>query len=231
MLIRFLAPVLLCLGPLAQAPAQAEWEKVPYQHWGVEEVRKILSDSPWGRTVTRSESIAPLWLGTDAPKLEGNFVFLLRSALPVRQALLRRRQLEAKYDRMGEAERAEFDKKNKALLECPACARNYVISFNSKNRALTNTSFGQKGKGSIYLENDRGERREAVHFMLSGEGGDNEAHFFFPRLDEKGNPLLTPESKKLTFYLGVRNSTDYLQLPEKVEFDVTKLVRGGQVIF
>ena len=107
-----------------------------------------------------------------------------------------------------------------------------MISLNGRNYALTNNLFGQKGKGSVYLENDRGERRGAVHFMISGEGGDNEAHFFFPRLDEKGNPLLTPESKKLTFYLGVRNSVDsFLQLPEKVEFDVTKLIRGGQVIF
>ena len=38
----------------------------------------------------------------------------LRSALPIRQALLRKRQLESKYDELKESERKAFDDKNKA---------------------------------------------------------------------------------------------------------------------
>ncbi|HYO89994.1 MAG TPA: hypothetical protein VEQ40_00070 [Pyrinomonadaceae bacterium] len=211
--------------------AQHDWEKSTYQRWGKDEVKAVLEASPWSLTVKQSVPIAPLMMGADAPKFEGKIVFMLRSAMPVRQALLRRKQLEAKYDRMSETEKAEFDKKHNALLDCPACAQNYVVSVNSGNWIMSTNSFGQKGKGSVYLANEKGQRREAVHFAISNEKGVNEAYLFFPRLDDKGNPLLTPQSQTLTLSLGIKSSSDILQLPEKVEFDATKLVRDGKVIF
>jgi hypothetical protein len=55
-----------------------------------------------------------------------------------------------------------------------------------------------------YLTNERGERRELVHFIAPKHDGD-EAIFFFPRLDDQKRPLLTPKSKKL-FSILPRNN-------------------------
>ena len=53
----------------------------------------------------------------------------LRSALPIRQALLRLKQIEAKYDNMSENDRADFDARMKGLIDCPACGENYIITL------------------------------------------------------------------------------------------------------
>ena len=43
---------------------------------------------------------------------------------PIRQALVRLKQIGARFDKMSGAERAEFDTRMKGLLECPACVDN-----------------------------------------------------------------------------------------------------------
>lgn len=62
--------------------------------------------------------------GNNTPTPDKVYVVRLRSALPIRQAILRLRQIKEKYDSMSDAKKAEFDEKNKALVECPACDEN-----------------------------------------------------------------------------------------------------------
>ncbi|HEY0097970.1 MAG TPA: hypothetical protein VGB76_03350 [Pyrinomonadaceae bacterium] len=211
------------------AGAQQNWEKAPFQNWGAADVKAVLEKSPWSRVIEQNTVIAPSLLGVNAPKMEEKTIILLRSALPVRQALLRERQLASKYESMNAADRAAFDAKNKALLDCPACARYYVISIKC-NYACYGGSFVEDHKKSFYLLNDKGERRElagATPLPDKQEG----ALFFFPRLNDKGEPLLTPASKELTFHSLIRPVVNADSLSQKYRFDVTKMVRGGEVVF
>lgn len=213
----------------AVARAQQSWEKTPYQSWSAADVKAVLEASPWSHVIEQDTAIAPTVFGSGTPKMSEKMVVLLRSALPVRQALLRERQLAHKYDGMNAAERAAFDAKNKTLLDCPACAKYYVISIKC-HHACYSGSFVEGYKKSFYLVNDKGERRELAGASQLPDGQDG-AVFFFQRLDDKGEPLLKNGSKEVTFHFTIRAMMNLDTVSQKYKFDVTKMVRGGEVMF
>jgi hypothetical protein len=217
---------LLCLA--LPASGQQSWEKKEYRQWSKADVARILDDSPWAQTQYES----PKYIAT----------IRLRSALPIRQALVRIRQLTVNYDKLGEADRARFDSEVKEFLECPSCARYYLVTLVSP---ITTFADGRSGldavgalKGSplealkphVYLTNDRGERRYLAGFIpAKGEGA--EAVFVFPRLDDRGRPFLTPENKRFSFTIEDK-ILEKLAVPlKKFTFEVSRIVRNGEVIF
>jgi hypothetical protein len=219
------------------ASAQQGWQSKPYQQWTKDDIIKIASDSPWAQVQqakpTTGESVPTDYIPS--------VTIRLRSALPIRQALLRLKQIAARYDRMSDQERAAFDTKLKGLLECPACVDNYVVTLGPpisqhqmKNGlgTLVNANISLL-RGRVYLINDAGERRDLVHFIAPKQDED-EATFFFPRLDEKGRPFLTPNNKKLVFVFEAKNLRSGYRLdsiPERFEFDVSKFTINGKVEF
>jgi hypothetical protein len=211
------------------APPQG-WEKTPYRSWGAADVKSILEASPWSRVLERGTALAPMMFGTETTKVSEKLVVLLRSALPVRQALLRERQLAVKYDAMSATDQAAFDAKNKALLDCPACAKYYVVSVKCPYAGCYTGTFVEDHKKLFYLTNEKGERRELAGAspLPDNKGG---AIFFFPRVNDKGEVLLTTANKKLTFHFALQAMVNLDTVTEKVELDVAKLVRGGEVNF
>src|SRR5256885_120030 len=251
-----LALVALASGPAALA--QDDWSKKPFKEWTKAEAEKVLGDSPWARPQTvkisvasrsrrvagapvdtsgGSPAIASADLGGAEAPVDFTFTLRLRSSRRVREALVRLKQIEANYDRMSAARQAEFDAqpKIKGLLDCPACAENYVLSLSAKSGEAPGadpvfTTF--KGarladlRRYVYIADERGQRRALVHFAPPKAPGE-EATFFFPRADDKGSPLLTTASKELYFNLSdmeVNSVTNF-------RVDVTKLVAGGAVDF
>ncbi len=131
---------------------------------------------------------------------------------------------------MNEADRAAFDLKTKELLGCPACDKNYVIMIKFPSITLGNQSYIMERKKYIYLLNEKGERRELIHFAPQPTTG-IESLFFFPRFNDKNEPLLTSESKKLTFRFDLAVN-DGKPFPfEKIDFEVAPLVKDGKVAF
>lgn len=259
----FVATLFILGGLVSIAGAQNSLAGQPYRQWTREDAEKILNDSAWAVTQevrikyggqTRAVAGGPQPVldaatngayartdqntinsaGAEAP-VDFEFTVRLRSALPVREAVVRERQLDAKYDKMSEKEKAAFDAKLKGLLECPACTDNYVVTLasKSKNRPGADAVYQLFGGAKepdlmryIFLQNERGERRPLVHFVPPRVPG-QEATFFFPRFDDKGQPLLTPESKELLVNLTenqVNNITNF-------KIDVSKLIVNGKVEF
>jgi len=209
--------------------AQQNWEKTPYRSWSAPDVKAVLEASPWSRVIEYDTALAPSIFGAGAPKISERMVVLLRSAMPVRQALLRERQLAHKYDGMSAAEREAFDAKNKTLLDCPACAKYYVVSVKCFHVCYSG-SFIEDYKKSFYLVNDKGERRELAGASPLPDKQEG-AVFFFPRLDDKGEPLLTAGSREVTFHFMLRAIENLNSASQKYKFDVTKMVRSGEVVF
>ena len=225
-----------------------------YKKWSKKDVEKVLNDSPWvsvqevriskeGQaqrvagappSLTRDETNSVASGGSDIP-IDFIFTLRLRSALPIRQALVRQKQLEAKYDSMDEKKKAAFDTSSAGLLECPACVDNYVVTLSSRSKnspgadAVYTTFKGARLddiKRYMYLSNERGERRELVHFVPPRVPGE-EAVFFFPRLDKEANQLFRPDSKEAIVNL----TNNQVSLSTNFHFDIAKLVSNGQVVF
>ena len=223
-----LAAALACALPaLAQ---KEEWQSKAYQQWTMKDVEKVLGDSPWSRRYVRSA--ASIGSSTAGVMPSKGYVIRLRSALPVRHGLLRLRQLREKYDQMSEGKRAEFDEKNKTLVECPPCADNYVVAMlpsgdNDKLPEQLYKSTLERIKGYVRLVNDRGQQRELVHFTPSKSG--SEVTFFFPKTDDAGAPLVTPETKRLVLIVepGALGGDATIN---RFEFDVSKMIVDGKLV-
>ncbi len=252
------AAALLAGGLASLVLAQDSILSRPFDQWTKEDAKRILSDSPWAimqevrikyagesrpvaggpqplsGTSNRTEQNTINSAGAEPP-VDFQFTLRLRSAMPIRQALVRLKQIEAKYDKLGDKDRVAFDVKTKGLLECPACADNYVITLSSKSAqspgadAVYSVLKGgrlEDLRRYVYIANERGERRLLIHFVPPKVPGD-EATFFFSRLDDSGLPLLTPESKELVF--NVTNNE--VNIVTNFKLDVSKLVMNGKVEF
>lgn len=248
------------LSVVVFARVQEYWSAKPFDQWSKPEAERLLNDSPWARKqqvliryAERSTSVAG---GTNPAEAQGgllrsqgntalvagarapvDFVFTLRlrSALPVREALVRLKQIEAHYDQMPAQDRSVFDGKMKGLLDCPGCVNNYVLTLSSTSKenpgadAVYTTFAAAKLadiKRYITIANDRGEKRELIHFMPPRVPGD-EATFFFSRLDDKEQPLLTRNSKQLLFNL----TNNDVNMVANFKIDVATLLLNGEVAF
>ena len=245
-------------GLLPFARAQDPVLAKPFEQWKKEDAKRILTDSPWAimqevrikyagesrlvaggpqptsGTTNRTAQNTISSGGAEAP-VDFQFTLRLRSSMPVRQALVRLKQIEARYDELTDKDRAAFDAKTKGLLECPACVENYVLTLSSKSTqspgadAVYSVFKGgrlEDLKRYIYIANERGDRRSLIHFVPPRVPGD-EATFFFSRLDDSGLPLLTPANKELVF--NVTNNE--INIVTNFRLDVSKLVMNGKVEF
>ena len=253
--LRKLIGLIASIGALiASVGAQDRLPKKPFAQWSRSDAEAILYNSPWAvRNEVRikfdkeTQVAAGSYSGvssaaaaqsqtevTSQAPVDFIFTLRLRSALPVRQALVRLRQLESDR-KMSDQERTSYDARTKGLLECPACANNYVITLSSKS---TNSPGADavytlfKGgrladlQRYVYIANERGERRQLIHFIPPKASGD-EATFYFPRLDDHGAPLLSPENKELLI-----NLTDNQINPiTNFKIDVSSLMLNGKVEF
>ncbi|HEV3468127.1 MAG TPA: hypothetical protein VG148_02325 [Pyrinomonadaceae bacterium] len=236
------------------AKPYAEWSKAEAERvlesppWAVRQTVKIRYEAQARRVAGAGSTAAGVVVFGSEPELVRpggavgggaeapvDFVFTLRmrSAPAVRKAVARLAQLEA--ERLKGKERAALEARAKGLAECPACTDNYVLTLSSKSEQVPGADAVYtiyKGarlddiKRYIFIANERGERRPLVHFVPPKAPGD-EATFFFPRLDERGNPLLTPESRELIF--NVTNNE--VNAVTNFRVDVSTLVRGGVVEF
>jgi len=240
---------------LGVAFGQKELPKKPFSQWTKSEAESVLNDSAWARKRElrikfdrESQKAAGAYSGvssaaaaqsetevTSQAPVDFVFTLRLRSALPVRQAMVRLKTLETNVEKMTAEQAAAFESRMKGLLECPACVGNYVVSLSSKSK----DSPGADGvyatlKGGrltdlqryVYLANERGERRPLVHFVPPKAPGE-EAIFFFPRADEKGAPLLTVDNKELLINL----SDNQANAITNFKIDVARIVLNGKVEF
>jgi hypothetical protein len=250
-----------CLVVLANA--QESVVSKPLEQWSKQDAERILNNSPWAvvqevrikyagqtrpvaggnqpvlgaessATYVRTDQNTINSSGAEAP-VDFQFTLRLRSALPVRQALVKLKQLEAKYSQMSEKDRTAFDAKTRGLLECPACSNNYVLTLSSKSKQNPGAdavfSLYKGGRLEdlqryVYIANDRGERRTLAHFVAPKVPGD-EATFFFPRFDDKGTPLLTEYTKGLVFNL----SDNEVNAVTNFKIEASKLILNGRVEF
>jgi len=235
--------------------AQGQLPAKPFSQWSRSEAERVLNDSAWApkqelriKFDKERQSAAGSYSGVSAAsaaqaatevtsQVPVDFVFSLRlrSALPIRQALVRLRTLETDIEKMNEQQLAQFDKQTRGLLECPACTDNYVVTLSSKSRNTPGAdAVYTVFKGGrlpdlqryIFIANEHGERRPLIHFVPPKVPGD-EATFFFPRLDDKGVPLLTADNKELLVNLSDNQPSSI----SNFKLDVSKLVLNGKVEF
>lgn len=241
------------------ADAQKFLDK-PFTSWSRENAMEVITDSPWAkihqnmaaavsadmREAARPQSDNRL-SGQERSRSERSggtapVIARLHSAAPVRLALARLNQIGAGYDKMDAAKKAAFDESVKRLIECAICQTHYVVTItqnpNSSGQSVEEAIFQgmtlDQMKGIIWLEDEKGVKRELIQFIAPEKRGDS-AVFFFARKDEQGNMLFTDASKQVNvvFNSSFLTSSNRFgsMLPRRFEFSFSKMKLGDFLPF
>jgi hypothetical protein len=156
----------------------------------------------------------------------------LRSALPLRQAFVRQKQISIKYEKLGAAEKMAFDADVKEFLECAPCAKYYIVTVESGfltylHRKAPDIYSPDLFQGRAYLANDKGQWRPCVHVRQENQ----EILFFFQRMGDDGKSLITPDNKTFLFTLDGEVLDGKFEAATSWEFKVSKLALKGEIVF
>lgn len=225
-------------------PASAQdWKRKPFTEWSLSEVLKILDDSPWAQTQVEYANIH-----YGLPTSTYTVTIRLRSALPIRQALLREKQIVMNYKRFSAADKARFDKETRSFVECSDCANYYIVTIVSLRPPRTEPPLNVKRdlwfdivsslkhfkiedlRSKVYLANDKGDRRDIVHF-IPPKGEVREAMFVFARRDDRGRTLITRDNKEFYFRIGEELFKGQPMALKPFKFEVARLIQNGEIIF
>ena len=259
MKLTFLTLILFVVGLASPAFGQKYLQK-PYTEWSLDDVTKIVNDSPWAFKFQSAEASTAAAMeqqlreqrdtrlsGTDRGNLgrgdiAAPLLIQLYSGLPLRQALVRGRQIGAKYEKMNEEEKAKFDASTAGLLKCVLCTDHYIVTITKMKDSSGRVDDGmfqtltlEDLKGKVWLVNEKDQKIELFQFTPPKGAGES-AVFFFKRNREDGTPFFTPADKeiKLMFANELRapNSNAYAKLiPRSFDFKVAKLVVDGKLAF
>ena len=182
------------------AVAAEVWESKPYTQWSAKDVRQVTSESPWAHTfVLRSPNMTQIRrefgkLADRAGEGEGtmnpevDYVISVRTALPVREAVVRAAALQANYDRMEAAAREAFDANWAKYLNARPSDKvifnvQYSASATNVDRELASYWQSQtldSVKLDAYMTGPDGKRVEPIAFFV-GKGASREFQLAFPR--------------------------------------------------
>lgn len=240
------------------------WEKKNFTRWSEKEVRRMLTDSPWARDYEESDvHIDPLQspsisagppagdTGSGAPETGDTDVglrarqsvarmlykFQIRSALPIRQALVRSAQLRQDYEHLPAEQKLVFDQQARRFLDEEFSDRVVIyvtcesnIDFDQRELArYWRTQSTETLKNSVYLIGSKGRKVELREFVRADQSG-LAFQFTFPRLVE-GEPLVGPQDKSLQLefvHPDVRGRGERRVL---VEFKLKKMLLDGQLAY
>lgn len=206
---RFLIVFTLVTAGFAQGP----WVKKDWKDWSKDDCRKVLEDSPWAQRWSQSDSksanFATRNRGTEGVGSESEltvyYLVQLRSAKPVREAVVRQVFIANRYDDLEPPQQESMRKQTDAFLnrtydDVIVVHVIYGSNVQEYNRALATFWQTHYAEGTVpqeaFLNGPRGQKITPLK-LISHKGGDQEFELIFPRLVD-GKPLLEPGDKSMS---------------------------------
>jgi hypothetical protein len=187
------------------------WVDKDWKLWSKDEVKVVLHDSPWSKHWAKGQvttSAAPPGVsgagregaaGENTPQID--YYLQIRSAAPVREAVIRDFQIDRSYDSMSDAEKKAFDAQSAQFLNrvySDVIVLHVLYSSNIQTFERQLADHWQSVRPDavpedFYLINEKGDRFSPVHFS-SPKGGAYEFDMAFPRM-VNGEPIIHPNDK------------------------------------
>lgn len=227
-------PTLLAILLLALAPAvfgKDFWKEKNYKDWSEKECKQLLQKSPWAKEYTQQDAMPILkregkTLSDDKPPYL-TYQVQLRSALPVRQGIIRMAQIAQKYDDLKPEQKQQFDKQAESFLaqNMSTLVVVYITYETNQPEVYIDTAHDLKSsttdilKNIVYLYGSKGERVPLQQYVPP-QGAQRSFQFYFPR-QYKGKELLDPNDKALYLEFGsiiIEFKTDMMQLNGKFDY-------------
>jgi len=241
---------ILAVFALAVLTAAADdfWAKRDWTQWSASECKKMLEDSPWARRVMKENESNVNRLpsagnqgtgaqpGTAAESSgkdtgEINYVVQMRSAAPIRQALIRQTQIDRQYDKMTDADKKAFDAQMEKLYKYNDDTIAVHVRYYG-NRDPLGTDLEKSWKSlppdtvpaDMILISSNGTKVTPLTFVADPDGKD-EFDLTFPR-SAFAQGLKTFKLQIPSPALG-----DFPSAKVMVEFKVDKMTFGGKPAF
>jgi hypothetical protein len=199
--------------------ASDAWSDKDWKQWSKDEVKVVLHDSPWSRKWAKGQVNASSAVpgvsgagkegaaGENAPEVD--YYLQIRSAMPVREAVIRDAQLERGYDSMTDAQKKAFDAQSAQFLNRVYSDSIVVHVLYSSNVQAFERQLAEHWQSirpdaipdEIFLITERGDRIAPTHFA-SPKGGAYEFDMAFPRT-VNGEPIIHEGDK--IFQIQFRN--------------------------
>jgi hypothetical protein len=200
------------------------WNGKDWKQWSKDECASMLNESPWAHTWRIGD-------GSD----EMAYLIQIRSALPIREAIVRQLQIDQKYDKLNETQRVSFDSQASQIL-----SRNYEDSILvhvdfSKADAADIHAYVQKTSVSLepFLASDDGSQIKPDHVDWSQRT--DAFDLVFPRA-ANGSQVIKEGQKHLTvqFQIPPLGGVGGKPVPGRrirVEFEIAKMVFNGKLSY
>jgi hypothetical protein len=245
---RYIAGILLILGVVA-ATAWADdfWTKKNWKEWTKSDCKKMLEDSPWARrfmienasTVGAMASASHDPSSTSGPSVMGageiDYRIQLRSAEPIRQAMIRQEQLEKNYDKMSDDEKKSFDvKTTQEMSKYKPDSIVFHVEYEGHSATLKTalSDYWQSFQGDsippeVFLLTSGGTRVLPISFV-SKRGGDTEFDLVFLRTSNN-QPVISPGDKSVKLQIKNPKIGDYNGKVVNAEFKLDKMTYNGKL--
>jgi hypothetical protein len=212
MIRRYAAAVLAIIGvSVVCVRADDVWTNKDWRQWSKDEVRVVLHDSPWCKRWAKGEATTSAALpsvsgagkegaaGEDRPELD--YYLQIRSALPVREAVIRDVQIQNGYDTMPAAQKKSFDDQATPFLDrryddvivVHVLYSSNIQAFERQLAEYWQNIPPEKIPEELFLINEREQRIAPIRFT-SKKGGAYEFDLAFPRT-VNGDPIIHDTDK------------------------------------
>jgi hypothetical protein len=231
-------PVVLLATAIAAVAADF-WEKKEYKEWSQKDCAKLLQDSPWAKKLELSDvqvmDNKSNRSSTDGMQPYIRYWIQFRSALPIRQAVVRQNQIASKYESLSAEQKQAFDKQAQAMLE--GYPEGFVVVYiqyetNDRNRDQELARYWQSKstellKNEVYLSGN--DSKIPIARFIVGQGAERWFQFIFPK-EVDGKPAITPQDKsiKLEFEypaMGMGSGHAFQ------EFKTQKMIFNGNIAY
>ena len=234
-LISFVA--LFCLSSCEVFAGEEFWEKKDYTQWTAAECSRILNNSPWVKKceIEILEYTIGIPKGNSTIKTAGydRYTIVLRSALPVRQAIYRQNQIAVNYEKLSPEQKMAFDQRFEEPLSPTAFMDKIVISVAFGTNVSQRVSLLERAwrnyphKKLILLGNNAGLKNQLIEFRQGATN--NETLITFPRT-QKEQQLLASGDDALVLELPLRDWREQVAYNLTLfKFTIRKLLYHGRL--
>lgn len=244
--------VLVILGLALAAGADDFWVKKDWKTWSKAECKKMLEDSPWAKRFlienNSSNDRLPMVSPNDMTGSPGNglgnagtgeisYFIQILSAPPVREAFIRQQQIDAKYEKMSDAQKNAFDAKiekqvNGIKSNVIVVRVVYVANKQDLGNALTAYWDGLQPDTvppGLYVITEKGTKVSPLTFSFVKDI-EPEFDVTFPRM--AGNePVIAPDAKSISVQFMNPPIGDFPTRAVTVEFKLDKMMWNGKVAY
>jgi hypothetical protein len=249
----------ILLAFIAAAQDGEFWQKKPYRRWSEAECRKMLEESPWARTHTLGQVYIEPLQSPSSPRSNDPFqvpdpttgpvrsstadrareqqprisyVVQFRSALPVRQALVRMMQINQSYDQMPSEGKQKFDQNADAFLAKNLSDtvvlfvkfRSNVQEFLMELSRYWQAQTTQTLKNSVFLITSKGDKIPPMNYIWAG----TEFQLTFPR-EYNEQPVAVPGDKIIWLEFTHPRIRQQREARILLEFKLEKMVLAGSL--